>query len=126
MIHKFKKIVINIASFSNNPKIKVGAIIIKDNRIISIGYNGELPGEPHKRIEIRGHNVADVHAEQNCIMFCAKHGISINDCEMLVTHYPCNNCTKFAIISGIKKIYYINDYKNKDNMFTHKIKIIKC
>jgi len=126
IINNFKKIVINVANLSKSKSIKVGALILKDNRIISIGYNGQLPGEPHKKVRVNGINVAHIHAEQNCIMFCAKNGIGINNCEMLITHYPCNMCSKLCIMAGIKKIYYINNYENELNVFKHKIEIIKC
>ena len=59
-----------------------------------------------------GHDAATVHAEQNAISDCAKRGVDCNECSAYVTHYPCINCAKILIASGIKNIIYNNDYNN--------------
>lgn len=97
-------------------RLKVGCIIVKDNRIISQGYNGFLPGLPHHSIIINEHEIATIHAEQNAIIDCAKRGVSCNESVAYITHYPCLNCAKLLYASGIKTIYYINDYKNDENI----------
>ena len=58
------------------------------------------------------HNIATIHAEQNTIADCAKRGVSSDGCKAYITHYPCYNCMKLMVSSGIIKIKYINDYKN--------------
>ena len=58
------------------------------------------------------HNIATIHAEQNTIADCAKRGVSCNECIAYITHYPCYNCMKLMVSSGIITIKYINDYKN--------------
>lgn len=95
-------------------RLQVGCVLIKDNHIIATGYNGFLPGAPHESIVIDNHEQATVHAEQNCIADCAKRGVNTQDSEAYVTHYPCINCYKILVASGIKKIYFINDYKNNE------------
>ena len=70
----FKKIVLVTAERSNCHRLNVGCILVKDNRIISQGYNGFLPGCPHESIVKNGHEQATVHAEQNAIADCAKRG----------------------------------------------------
>lgn len=93
-------------------RLKVGCVIVKDNRVLSTGYNGFLPGNPHLSIVVDNHEQATVHAEQNAICHAAKNGINIKDSCVYITHYPCINCFKSLRASGIKDIYYLNNYKN--------------
>ena len=92
----------------------VGCLLVKNNRIISQGYNGFLSGCSHKSHIIDGHEVATVHAEQNAIVDCAKRGVSCDGCTAYVTHYPCLNCAKILLSAGITEILYINDYHNNE------------
>jgi dCMP deaminase len=110
----FKQIVSVTATRSPCERLQVGCLLVKDNRIIAQGYNGFLPGCPHHSIVKDNHEQATVHAEQNAITDCAKRGVSCNNAEAYITHYPCVNCMKMLCASGIKKIYYINDYKNNE------------
>ena len=102
---------------------KVGAIIVKNGRIIATGYNG-APSNITNCIE-RGYclrNSLDinhgeqqqicysVHAEQNAILQAAKFGISVDNSTLYCTHSPCSICAKMIINSGIKRIVYLNDY----------------
>ena len=96
-------------------RLKVGCLLVKENRIISQGYNGFLPGCPHKSIIRDNHEQATVHAEQNAIADCAKRGVCCKDSIAYITHYPCIICTRILLASGVKKIYYLEDYKN-DNL----------
>ena len=113
----FKEICITTAKRSCCNKLHVGCILVKDNRIISCGYNGFLPGYPHNSIIKQGHEVATIHAEQNTIADCAKRGVSSFGSHAYITHFPCLNCTKLLIASGIKHIYYINDYNNDTTVY---------
>ena len=110
----FKQIVLVTATRSPCERLQVGCLLVKDNRIISQGYNGFLPGCPHDSIVVNNHEQATVHAEQNAITDCAKRGVSCNQADAYITHYPCVNCMKMLCASGIKKIFYINDYKNNE------------
>ena len=110
----YKQLVEITATRSACKKLHVGCILVKDNRIISQGYNGYLPGAPHQQVIRNGHEVATVHAEQNALCDCAKRGASCNEAFAYITHYPCLNCMKLLVASGIKKIYYINDYNNDE------------
>ena len=103
----YKQLVEITATRSACKKLHVGCILVKDNRIISQGYNGYLPGAPHEQVIRNGHEVATVHAEQNALCDCAKRGASCNEAFAYITHYPCLNCMKLLVASGIKKIYYI-------------------
>ena len=110
----FKSIVILTASRSPCERLQVGCLLVKNNRIISQGYNGFLPGCPHESVIIDGHEQMTVHAEQNAISDCARRGVSCNGCTAYITHYPCINCMKILCSSGIESIKYINDYKNDE------------
>ena len=146
----YSEIIKTLAISSTCDRAKVGCIILKDGRIISTGYNGSLPGDEHcsdkkKTVKINDnihgqkideyyddnhliqedHCIRTIHAEQNAICNAAKNGISLDNCEMFVTHNPCSICTKLAIMSGISKIYYLNEYKINENPFNNFINIQK-
>jgi len=108
----FMSIAFLIASRSSCERLNVGCVLVKDTRIISVGYNGFLPKAPHKSIVRDNHEQATVHAEQNAISDCAKRGVNTNGATAYITHYPCINCAKILMASGIKKIRYNEDYKN--------------
>lgn len=110
----FSKIVSVTAERSSCERLHVGCLLVKDNRIISQGYNGYLPGCPHESIIRDDHEQAIIHAEQNAISDCAKRGASCEDSIAYITHYPCINCCKILLASGIKKIIYLEDYKNDE------------
>jgi dCMP deaminase len=112
----FKNIVLETAKRSSCKRLKVGCILVKENRIISQGYNGFLSGHPHISIVIDNHEIATIHAEQNAIIDCAKRGVSCNNSDAYITHFPCINCLKFLIQAGIKNIFYIYDYNNNYNL----------
>jgi dCMP deaminase len=100
------------SSRSPDQRLKVGCALVKDNHIISLGYNGFLPSLPHQSYIENNHELATVHAEQNCISDCSKRGVKTEDSSAYVTHYPCINCFKILAAAGIKTIYYQNDYHN--------------
>jgi len=110
----FSKIVSVTAERSPCERLQVGCLLVKDNRIISQGYNGFLPGCPHESIVRDNHEQATLHAEQNALMDCAKRGVSCEGCTAYITHYPCIICTRLLLAGGIKKINYLNDYKNDE------------
>lgn len=110
----FKEIVQITSKRSSCNRLQVGCLLVKDNRIISQGYNGFLPGLPHESIIRDNHEQATVHAEQNAISDCAKRGVSCFGSTAYITHYPCINCFKILAASGIKEIRYINDYRNDE------------
>ena len=110
----FSKIVKVTAERSPCERLQVGCLLVKDNRIISQGYNGFLPGCPHESIVRDNHEQATLHAEQNALMDCAKRGVSCEGCTAYVTHYPCIICSRLLLAGGIKKINYLNDYKNDE------------
>lgn len=110
----FKDLASLTSSRSSCNRLHVGCILVSDNRIISQGYNGYLPGCKHEQVMRDGHEMATIHAEQNAITDCAKRGVSCDGATAYITHYPCINCMKILCASGIKKIFYINDYRNDE------------
>ena len=112
----YKQLTLLAASRSVCSRLKVGCILVKNNRIVSQGYNGHLPGCEHKQIMRDGHEIATVHAEQNAITDCAKRGVSCDECIAYITHYPCIHCMKMLCAAGIRTINYIDDYHNDDTV----------
>ncbi|MGK4128216.1 ComE operon protein 2 [Ligilactobacillus saerimneri] len=99
-------------------RLSVGAIIVRDNRIIAGGYNGAVSGDDHcidVGCYIRdGHCMRTIHAEMNAVLQCAKFGIPTADAEIYVTDFPCLQCTKSLLQAGIKKIHYLRNYNNDE------------
>ena len=100
----------------------VGAIIVKDRRILSTGYNGAPTGVRHceetgclrEQLTVpsgeRHELCRGIHAEQNAIIQAAFHGVSIRDASLYCTNLPCSICAKMIINAGIKVIYYESGY----------------
>ncbi|HDR6308953.1 TPA: ComE operon protein 2 [Bacillus cereus] len=97
-------------------RLAVGATIVRDKRIIAGGYNGSIKGGVHCIDDgcyvIDNHCVRTIHAEMNALLQCAKFGVKTEGAEIYVTHFPCLQCCKAIIQSGITAVYYAQDYKN--------------
>ena len=122
---------INVSSYSTCGRVKVGAVLALDDRIIASGYNGVASGLVHCTTvfpkEIRKgeefskthHQFStnnEIHAEQNLISFCAKNGIKTDGATIYITHSPCIHCAKLIIASGIKRVVY-NELYDRDQNF---------
>lgn len=96
-------------------RLKVGAVLVKDKRVIATGYNGSPSGMPHCIDEgcsvVNGHCIRTIHAEQNALFQCAKFGVSTKGATCYVTHLPCLLCAKSLIQSGIVKVVFLQYYK---------------
>lgn len=105
-----------LALRSTCTRLMVGATIVRDKRIIAGGYNGSVSGSVHCVDEgcyvIDGHCVRTVHAEANALLQCAKFGVATEGADIYVTHFPCLQCAKQLIQSGIRTVYYAEDYRN--------------
>lgn len=97
-------------------RLEVGAILVRDKRIIAGGYNGSVSGDVHCIDDgcyvVDGHCIRTIHAEMNALLQCAKLGIATEGAEIYVTHFPCLSCTKAILQAGVKKIHYLYDYNN--------------
>jgi dCMP deaminase len=97
-------------------RLNVGSVIVKDSRLISMGYNGFIPGAPHISRVKDNHEQSIIHSEINAITDCAKRGTSLSGAKIYITHYPCLNCFRSIAASNIKEIVYLNDYKNDETV----------
>jgi dCMP deaminase len=110
------------AKLSSAKRLQVGAIVVKDDRIISIGYNGMPAGwdntcedvvEVHEDGGIVTKTKPEViHAEANAIAKLAKSSESGDGSMMFLTHAPCIDCAKQVYTAGIKKVYYRDSYRD--------------
>jgi len=110
-------------SFST--RSKVGSVIVKDNRVIVNSWNGTISGEDNCCEENGVTKSTVVHAEANAILFAAKNGIKIDGTKMYVTLSPCIECAKMIVQSGIKEVYYLEEYRDKTGIEFLKSRI-KC
>ena len=144
---RYKKVYYNIAqeisSLSYANRLKVGAIIVKENRIISIGFNGTPPGwdnncenilaayderetyfekeewtfnketKQYTRLKTKPEVI---HAEMNALHKLASSHESGNNASMFCTHTPCMDCAKGVVMSGIKNFYFIDKYRSDDGL----------
>lgn len=133
--------------------VKVGCVIVKQDRVISIGYNGTPSGYvncnqywgddyltnvfdkreylQHRKNHHQWSDIHQIHAQMNALMFAAKTGISTNNTTMFVTTFPCQYCLKNIIQAGITQIIYQSQYdlgltqQNFMQFIKSKINIIK-
>jgi dCMP deaminase len=110
----FMSIAVLASGRSPCQRLHVGSVIVKDNRLISMGYNGFLSGAPHVSIVKDNHEQAIVHSEINAITDCAKRGVQVSNASIYITHFPCLNCFRTIASSNIKEIVYLNDYNNDE------------
>jgi dCMP deaminase len=114
------------AELSTARRLKVGAIIVKDNRIISIGYNGMPAGWdnncehevswPNGEVRFLETKEEVIHAEANAISKLASSNESGKDADIFITHAPCMNCAKLIYGSKIKNVYFKNIYRSEDGI----------
>jgi len=111
------------AELSHARRLHVGAIVVKDDRIISIGYNGMPAGWDNNCEDTIQHSDDTVtlkskpevlHAETNAIAKLAKSTESGDGAVLFVTHSPCLDCAKLIFQSGIRSVFYRNSYRNTD------------
>lgn len=131
----FMDIAERTAKESNCIKLKVGAVAVKDNRIVAQGYNGTVSGfqncsekfgkldfskKENRELHHNWSSSFEVHAEMNVISFAAKNGISLENATIYCTHCPCNNCLKHLIQTGVKKVIFKHDYIDNTNLADRK------
>ena len=109
------------AELSHARRLQVGAVIVKDDTVISYGYNGMPAGWDNNCENIVGYNMGEpmlktkpevLHAESNAIAKLAKSNNSGAGADLFVTHSPCMECSKLIVQSGIGRVYYSKDYRD--------------
>lgn len=101
------------ADLSRCARSKVGAVIAKNGRIIATGYNGTPPGYDNKCEDCDGNTRPEVlHAEENAIVFCARHGLATEGCDLYTSLSPCPGCAKMIAAAGIKRVFYKTQYRD--------------
>ncbi|MEA3512051.1 MAG: deaminase [Campylobacterota bacterium] len=120
----FINIAHEIASASKCVSKQVGAVIVKDGRILSTGYNGTPAGytncktywdSEYTKEHHEWSKTYEIHAEMNAIIWAAREGISIKGADIYVTLEPCSECSKNLIASGIKRIVYDRAYEHTNS-----------
>ena len=105
------------SSLSKSKRKKVGALVVKGATIISDGYNGTPTGFPNDCEDVDGNTHWYVlHAEDNAILKTARSTQDISGSTLYLTLSPCKDCCKMIIQSGIKRIVYIEDYRDLDGI----------
>ena len=132
----FSQICSVVAQRSTCLRSQVGAVIVRDNRVVSMGYNGPVSGmpacnqpDPLQEIllksgalkplgtECMGPNCTrSCHAETNAIAFAARAGVPVEGCTMYCTMSPCINCAKVIVNSGIKELKYLEEYRDPSGL----------
>lgn len=105
------------AQLSSAVRLQVGAVVVKDHRIISIGYNG-MPAGWSNVCEDENFKTKDevIHAEANAILKLAKSTDGGDGADLFCTHAPCIDCAKLIYGAGIKNVYYRDHYRNDDGL----------
>ena len=124
MMNKYDKTMLATAKLFSElsycTKAKVGAVIARDGRILATGYNGTVSGHDNCcEIEIDGvlkTSPFTVHAEQNVISYCAKNGIATDGATMYITLSPCQLCAKLIVQAGIKRVVFLDLYKDTSGL----------
>ena len=121
------------SQLSSAVRLKVGAVVVKDNRIISIGYNGTPAGWDNcceEVVQLSDDTIttktkdAVIHAEANAVAKLARDGESGSGADLFCTHAPCVQCAKIIYGAGISSVYYRESYRNNDGIdFLQKCKI---
>lgn len=108
-----------LAQRSHCVKMHVGAVLTKDTRIVSLGYNGPPAGTHNCDVEWPEHGCPRdskgscslaLHAEQNAILYASKNNVSVEGSTLYITLSPCIACARIIFTTGIRKVIYLNSY----------------
>jgi dCMP deaminase len=125
-IEAYMDVAERFAQLSSAKRLQVGAIVVKDDRIISIGYNGMPTGwdnccedvirEDEVGFQVTKSKIEVLHAESNAVAKLAKSSESGLGATIFVTHSPCIDCAKLIYQSGISNVYYKTSYRDDDGI----------
>jgi dCMP deaminase len=130
----FMKLAVDVATRATCPRKHVGAIIVRDKRVLATGYNGSPRGMPHCSEEGIGCELKDlggrmscvrtIHAEANAIAQAAQNGVSVDSATVYTTASPCYDCSKLMLNAGIKEIVYGEFYGGRYGMSEDMVKFL--
>ncbi len=115
----YMELAVKIAQRSHCIKRHVGAVLAKETRIVSLGYNGPPAGthncdeeypETGCALDSKGSCSLAIHAEQNAILYAAKNKVNIKGCTLYVSLSPCLSCARIIYSMGINRVVYLNSY----------------
>jgi dCMP deaminase len=110
----FMHLAVVAATRSTCDRRHVGCVIVVNDRVVSTGYNGSLPGAPHcddnGHMMVDGHCIRTVHAEANAVAHAARVGTQLNAGMAYVTVHPCPDCLKTLISAGMRTIVHLEPY----------------
>lgn len=108
------------ATRSTCPRRAVGAVLVREHRVIATGYNGAPAGQAHCTevgcLMENGHCVRTIHAELNALLQCARYGIQTAGVDLYCTDLPCRHCARNLVQAGIKTIYYLRPYESPETL----------
>lgn len=109
-----------VATRSTCPRRNVGAVLVRDHRVIASGYNGAPSGQPHCTevgcLLEHGHCVRTIHAELNALLQCARYGIATQGVDLFCTDMPCRHCARALVQAGVQRIYYVRPYESPETV----------
>ncbi|NMP22594.1 deoxycytidylate deaminase [Sulfobacillus harzensis] len=107
-----------VATRSTCPRRQVGAVLVRDQRVIATGYNGAPHGQPHCTevgcLMENGHCVRTIHAELNALLQCARYGIATQGVDLYCTDMPCRYCARALVQAGVERIFYLRPYESPE------------
>ncbi len=104
------------AKRSKASRLQVGAVLVNENHINAVGYNG-TPSGWSNICEIDDKTVPEViHGEMNALFKFVNEGISTKGCSLFLTHSPCLDCAKALYLAGVSNIYYVDEYRSLDGI----------
>lgn len=110
----FLEVARTVATRATCPRASVGAVLVREHRILTTGYNGAPRGVAHCLDVgcelVAGHCVRSTHAEANAVVQAALHGVGVSGATAYCTHQPCVNCAKLLISAGVERIVYAAEY----------------
>jgi dCMP deaminase len=111
----FMDLALRIAEESKSINLKVGCVLVRENRVVGSGINGLPTGfEPDVLEGEDGKDTIDtIHSELNAYLDCAKRGVSTNGCTLYVNYSPCRACSSMTRMAGIVKVKYLNEYRDQ-------------
>lgn len=120
-VELYSDIAQRVAELSSARRLQVGAIIVRDDRIVSLGYNGTPAGwdnnceiqQPDGSLKTRPEVL---HAEMNALMKLARSHESGNGADLFITHSPCMECAKGIYQAGIRRVYYGRQYRSREGI----------